>query len=198
MDAPKNAKADGSELLSIPIPEELTEDASKRLRATEESYMKVPQILATLSPEANIKVFEGLPNPIFREQFNDEIANNQTALRHGFHFYLPETNPRGELAQELNKILQDRLSFGPSTLGWGCGGFHPDYSVVYRYGNDEVEFQICLTCHEIRVFSGEIVAYCDQSVEAYRHLKQIYKGINQKCPPPPELPASVEQTGQQD
>jgi len=88
MDAPENVKADGSELLSIPIPDELSEDALKRLRATEESYMKVPQILATLSPEANIKVFEGLPNPIFREQFNDEIANNQTALRHGFHFYL--------------------------------------------------------------------------------------------------------------
>ena len=54
-----------------------------------------------------------------------------------------------------------------------CGGFHPDFSLVWGTGDSAVEIHVCFGCHELKAFRKGVEVYCDIPNGTYDELKKL-------------------------
>jgi len=104
-----------------------------------------------LRASPTLTLLEGLPHPRFeRDLLEAEKRRARFVTRHGWPFYeqpLPLSEAdirtlRETCANPANYSLRD-----PEQLKL-CGGFHPDYALVWPCTGGECELQICFGCTE--------------------------------------------------
>lgn len=95
--------------------------------------------------------------------------------RHGFYFYTETLPLKPDDAKQLKDILSDERSFKPFFGPKKCGGYHPDYSVVWPVGETVLEVQICFGCHEVKIYGPDQSLYCDIAGDTLSRLKDILK-----------------------
>jgi len=125
---------------------------------------------------AELTAFEGLPHPfIDPDVVENELETKDTIERQGFHFYeKPVAFPDG-FVEWLRAALEDSASFREFTGFKACGGFHPDWSLVWSSGDLVTEFHICFGCGEIRAYQGAQELYCDMSPKGAKKLGRMLK-----------------------
>ena len=111
----------------------------------------VQKLRQSLVNPQGVLVFEGLPHPLFeREAFTQEQAAKKTIKLHGAVFYEPPQ--KTELAKPVAEAVADCLiPFRGEKL---CGGFHADFAIIWRSGEERWDALFCYGCGEAAIFSS--------------------------------------------
>ncbi len=123
---------------------------------------------------AKITVYEGLPHQLLESRaFRREAERSDVLWVHGVPFYSTpmEINPID--LKLLTVLYLDKKSHEKSSAPKLCGGFHPDYYVVWKKREEWVGAMICLGCAEWISLNDEGYRYEDISEEAHDRLKKI-------------------------
>ena len=111
------------------------------------------RLLQLVNADTNVMVYEGLPHPVWEdEELRAELRSSRTIRRGSFAFYESEIT----LSKSDRLRLLEYLVSGENLEAWHgfkeCGGFHPDYTTVWKSKVGEVEVQFCFGCREARIF----------------------------------------------
>ena len=134
-----------------------------RQRARAETFKKFDDFAASIQHAQLTKVYEGLPHDVMeREAFESERKKKETTKVEGSYYYLSPISASPALTEQLRKLLTSRTSFVPFQGYKACGGFHPDWCLVWSEGSDTWAVLLCFGCGEMIVRkNGEREIYCD-------------------------------------
>ncbi len=143
-------------------------------------------IRESLFDAADLEIFEGLPHQLLeRELLAHELEGNATIEIKGFPFYMPPSDLSAVDGKELMEALSDPSHYSRQRLleFKKCGGFHPDYAIVWNDDLGKNYVLICLGCHEIE-FSNELDSYrYDISGDLYSRLSSLLSVHDVRRPP---------------
>lgn len=128
-----------------------------------QTFENYDRIRVSLLAGKEVELYEGLPHDTWeREQYASELANAKTIRIAGTPFYAkPLISPTISLSQ-IRNLIGDRNSFVPYRGYKACGGFHADWCLVWKNGEDSYAAELCFGCHELMVFeNNERILYCD-------------------------------------
>lgn len=139
---------------------------------------------AKKAERAVVFIHEGLPHPgLEKDLFEAEMKAKKTFEFGGARFYQESL----VLAFEDYPKLLDPL-LGPATYTEfkgekKCGGFHPDYEVVFKAGKDEYRFHLCFGCHEVMGYAPDGKAIrADLAKDGYEALSKVLKSYRRNRP----------------
>ena len=105
---------------------------------------------------SKLSLYEGLPHQTWNyDDLQSELKNKKTVTRYAFPFYQKANVISDADADKVRELVQKQNSFRKFGGYKLCGGYHPDFSLIWQDGETEIEMQICLGCHEIKVFHGK-------------------------------------------
>jgi hypothetical protein len=152
-------------------------------RDIEASFEKLKPLVAKLAADSKFTLFEGLPHQTWdREQLEEELKAKATVKRFGFPFYKTPNEVEAEDAEKLKALVQDPKSFIKFRGHKLCGGFHPDFSLVWGDGEEAIEIHICFGCHEIKAYGKDVEIYCDISGDAFDELEKLLQKYRKQRP----------------
>lgn len=148
------------------------------------SFPKLQPLLAKITNEMEPTVLEGLPHPFYNpEQVAKELNTKKTVTQHGFAFYQTSIRLSAEDKSTLTALIKDPTSFKEFSGGKLCGGFHPDFTLVWEIKGKPLEIQVCFGCGEIRAYHGEEKVYADIADQAAA-LRPLLEKYHKQCPAP--------------
>ncbi len=154
--------------------EEKVESKKKRVFTHDEmveSYRDLKGLIAIIDEKSTLTLIEGLPRSGSKEY--EAEKKKKTIARHGFLFYLKPNKVKKKAVKQLCELLTNDKTFGKFRGFKKCGGFHPDFAMVWKNGNKTIEFQICFGCSEIKIYSEDKAIYCDLPRKEYVKFKKI-------------------------
>ena len=105
-----------------------------------------------------------------------ELKSSRIVQIHGFRFYdFPLPLSTAESA-ELRRLLTNKSTYERLTDGKLCGGFHPDYSIAWRRGEQVFYVLICFGCQEFRLLGAGYELRTDANPKAFDKLEAILFG----------------------
>lgn len=117
-----------------------------------DTFRFLPEALKFMNDATSIEIFEGLPHQTFEaEALKEELASKKTIQLGGYPFYATPHKLRKNDDTKLEKLLEDAAGFVPFTGYKMCGGFHPDYAIVFKKDNVVCELLICFGCGDARI-----------------------------------------------
>lgn len=135
----------------------------------------------SVATAGKLMVYEGLPHPLMeRERFKKEMKREDVVKIGGCSFYTPAVQSKDQ--EKLRKLLTDpetsSLYGGPKL----CGGFHPDFAVVWESGGNTYQVLICCGCHEVLYLEAKRKLMYDLSDDACAKLRASLTGHVLKRP----------------
>lgn len=133
------------------------------------------RLAASLHAADEVLLFEGLPHQAFEaDLLKSELARSETVRYGGFPFYATPLQPAAEDLAALQGVLADEKSLAvrDPNLAKSCGGFHPDFALVWKAGADEYQALICLGCSEVKFLGKSVDLHRDLRKPAYERLKE--------------------------
>lgn len=118
-------------------------------RAKDLSPGEVHLILAEAGKNPNLSVLEGLPHQMFEKQsYLKQLQRKDITKIAKYPFYAEKSAPKQDKA--LRTFLQSKTIAAPFTGEKACGGFHPDYALVWTDEQDKTHAAlICSGCGEL-------------------------------------------------
>src|SRR3954468_13955817 len=89
-----------------------------------------------------------------------------------------------EDTEKLQQLCSASSSFRPFGGFKNCGGDHPDYCLEWENADERYLVEICLGCHEMKLFWNEREIYCDINKNAYDRFETILKKYRKNRPTP--------------
>ena len=128
----------------------------------------------TIRQAGVLSLYEGLPHPIYEtEALAAEQKSKPTIDLHGYPFYRQPLVLKPGDDKQLRDVLGDGSSYRQHSGEKKCGGFHPDYAVVWSVRGQQSTDLICFTCQEIRRFGPAGEANFDIAAEVRERLKRL-------------------------
>ena len=154
-----------------------------RLRDTtriSQSFNRLEAVLAGIEPKVNVEIYRGIPRP--KSPQASAAVDEQAKLIRRFYqaFYQKPVSIDGDLQRSLVEVLSNIETYSQFKGFKLCGGFHPDFAVVVKSEEVTVEFQICLTCHEMKIFRNRVEIYCDLKTTQYKEISALLKNLDGK------------------
>lgn len=134
---------------------------------------RLPGILADISPDAEVVLYEGLPSGFWEPARREEALRKPTIERYGYRLYDKPLPLVENDRDELTAIFRSQNSFAPLRQGKECGGFFPEYSLEWTAGGKTTVALISLECGEAKLHSERGELYCDLSAAAATKLKKL-------------------------
>ena len=133
-------------------------------------------LLYSVDDGATLTLYEGLPHSGWeKEVYASELEHKNTVTRHGFAFYEATLPVSDEDVAALRLLVQNREIFMDWRGDKACGGYHPDYSLVWENEGESIEFQICFGCYEVKVYGGKDDQYLDLRAESFEAILTKYR-----------------------
>lgn len=149
------------------------------------SFAESRALVAAIAEADTVTVWEGLPHPMWEKHLLEmELLHKKTIEVHGFPFYQDPLEISVEDAKQLIALFRGPDLFKKPMVGKLCGGFHPDYRLVFRAGANTYEVLICLTCHEASFFGPSADSSCDIEEPAYQRFQRFLKRFVKNRPTP--------------
>lgn len=132
-------------------------------------------VAASAGQAKELLLFEGFPHPRNEKKLFDKERAERNQFRYQGHvFYQNRPRLRDKDAAALKKILADSTGF----LAWRgekkCGGFHPDYMVQWKDGDDIYRVLICFGCSEVMAYGPKGAVRLDMGT-AGKSLQEALK-----------------------
>ncbi len=172
-DGPQGFSLDASRMIQLAggLPEEKPDPKDAQ---SQQAFAKLASMLAKIPAEPVPAIFEGLPHPINQpELLAAELQNKVNVSRHGFAFYKFPEKPDATDRKKLISLLMGDNSFRMVRGKKLCGGFHPDFSLVWALDGGEIEIQVCFGCQEIKAYHGDTAVHCEIGDDTFAVLKPL-------------------------
>ena len=145
------------------------------------SFAKLKPLTNSLFAKSQLTVYRGVAreNPEPSPPRGTPKANEvRTIIRFGQTFYEKSLPVPAAKTRKLLSLVKHPQSFSQWGGAKACGGFHPDYALVWKTGDQVVEMHLCFTCKEIKVFNGQTEIYCEIEEVAYQGLKDWTRSLS--------------------
>jgi hypothetical protein len=132
-------------------------------------FENLAELRSVVRSSSEVTVIEGLP--LIRVATPRCDSTKMVAL-HGYWFFADPIRLRGREAQRFASVVGDSLAFRP----WRpkqCLGFHPDFCLEWRRGQEIHRALICLGCHEMKYHGPRAAVLCDVAPLEYKELKRL-------------------------
>jgi len=145
------------------------------------SFKKLSRVIDSLDSGAQLEIYRGIPRGKFFEveealgSGND--GHKRYVRRYGAFFYSQAEVPERNDVEELLAMVKNPQSFRKFGGFKLCGGFHPNFAMVWTKDEITVEIHVCLTCHEIKLFRSRLEIYCEMDDDAYKQFLQLGKDL---------------------
>ena len=133
-----------------------------------------PEYQKAISESNGFAVFEGLPHERSEPGlYKAELRSRDHFESHGFYFYSDQL----DITQSDSRKIVRTLNIEGAASEWMgpklCGGYHPDYLLMWEDSGGELQFEIhiCFGCHEMRLYGGRKALYVDYPEKTYIALK---------------------------
>jgi hypothetical protein len=105
----------------------------------------------------SVVILEGLPHPMFEQDaFAKEVAAKEIfRLGPGYAFYARPIEVHPEDVEVLRSRCTDAANFRMPTGTALCEGFHADYAVRWRHGDQTIDYVLCFGCEEAELYLGK-------------------------------------------
>jgi hypothetical protein len=142
--------------------------------ASDRRLSDVTGFLSAVALADEVLVYEGLPHQMWdRDLYRHELARSDLVRFHGYPFYAKPLAVTAEEKKALTAIAQRKDAHVPYGGAKLCGGYHPDYAIVWTRAGQQSGSLICFGCHEWKNFTPEGLLYEDMTQSAYNELKAI-------------------------
>ena len=151
-------------------------DVVRRTRPPAEwrTLSDVSGFLVNVRSAQTVAVYEGLPHPMFEDDiYLSELKRADVVRIETFSFYAEPLSVSPAEKSELTKIvLGDDAHIryaGPKH----CGGYHPDYVVIWDNAGHKSGAMVCFGCHEVIYFTPQGRLIEELGDDAYGKLKAV-------------------------
>ena len=136
-----------------------------------------------LTPRTKHRLYEGLPHQYWRKnELESERRLKRTIKMQGFDFYA-QPNQLAEIdLVAIRDILVNPKAYETYRSGKLCGGYHPDFALVWQCSDGDLQFHVCFGCEEVKVRQGNRLAHCDLSWDAANALKKTLQKYQFQLP----------------
>lgn len=142
--------------------------------AEEVSLGDIRKFFAAVGEAKAVAVYEGLPRATGAGARYEQEAKRPDLIHfEGYLFYAqPLAVPPAEKRKLTDIVMRPdaHQPFGGYKL---CGGYHPDYAIVWTVEGETSGTLICFGCHEWKNFTPQGRLYEDISPVAYKELHAI-------------------------
>ncbi|WP_020474858.1 hypothetical protein [Zavarzinella formosa] len=122
----------------------------------------IKALTAGMAKAKTLTLLEGLPHQMFEKAALDkELKDKKTVKQRDFPFYEGAITPKADDAKALIALFGDLKSFARYRGEKKCGGFHPDWLVEFKDGDDTYQALVCFGCHEARLYGPKNDVYAD-------------------------------------
>lgn len=146
-----------------------------------------PLVLAIRGADA-MSLYEGLPHQRSeREALASERRSKPVVELDGYPFYAEPLELRADDGARLTEILGAAATILPWSGVKLCGGYHPDYALEWRRGEQRYRAHLCFGCEEVKLHGPGIALYYDLSESAVQALWARLRGYRNNRPFSKEL-----------
>lgn len=149
----------------------------------ETKFDRLPTVLAGIPKTGVALLYEGLPSEFWEpESLVQELARAKTIKLHGYPFYEELLALQGTDSEQLAALFSARTSFANYTDGKKGGGFHADYGLEWKSGNETTHVVISLEDGEVKLYGPKSQLHCDLSQDAVQKLRQLLSRYRKNRP----------------
>ncbi len=157
----------------------------KKQEKIKASFAKLKPMTRKIQDDSKFTLYEGIPrHGGSLEELGSEFNGKSIIKRFGHAFYSTANEVEAEDAKKLKTLVKAPQSFTKFRGYKLCGGFHPDFSLVFGTGNNAVELHVCFGCHELKAFRSGVEVYCDIPDGTYDELKKMLAKYQKQRPQP--------------
>lgn len=151
-------------------PEITLEDLSRK----ETSLGDITPFFEAISGAESVTVYEGLPHPLWESKLHDSELKRPDLIRiEGYSFYAKPLNLSAEENQKLTEISLRKDAHLVHGGFKQCGGYHPDYVIIWEKRGKKSGSLICFGCYEWKNFTPQGRLYEDLGESAYKDLQAL-------------------------
>ena len=149
----------------------------------ETNFDRLPKVLAGIPASGVALLYEGLPSDFWEPQLlEQELARTKTVRLHGYPFYEELLAFQGTDGEQLTALFSARTSFAKYTAGKKGGGFHANYCLEWKSGEETTRAVIALEYGEVRIYGPKSELHCDLSQASAEKLRQLLRPYRKNCP----------------
>ena len=131
---------------------------------------------AALAKVNSFQLYQGLPHPMWEaELFAKEKASAKQVELHAFPFYDKPFELTGPDSEALRKLVTAPDTYRTYAGLKRCGGFHPDYAMVWKDGDAAYEVLVCFGCKEAKLYGPKTELLVDIAEEAIPKLQALLR-----------------------
>lgn len=161
----------------------LTGDLSTSLQEKTTSFKSYRKIVRNTEKYATLRLYEGLPHPSEVQLLLQEKQREDVITIGDWQFYSEPIELTAEDETSIRKIMLKRGAFAAQIGAPGCGGFHPDWCLIWsENGKDRCVAQFCLGCHEIKIADETRAAFGRSKSD--KELKELFARYQRNRPKP--------------
>jgi hypothetical protein len=150
-------------------------------RGTDTNFDNHKPLAAGIAKADRVTLYEGLPHEA-SESGQQELKTKKTVRLHGYPFYAEPLALKESDGKRLTDLVTEASSFAPYRGPKKCGGFHPDYCVEWRVGDEVYRCLVCFGCQEVKLYGPKADLYCDVSQPAYAKLGELLRPYRKQRP----------------
>jgi hypothetical protein len=144
------------------------------LPRADRSLGDISKFLSAVASADEVHVYEGLPHQAWdRELYESERKRSDLVWFEGYPFYAKPLDVTSDEKKALTALALRKDAHVPFSGMKLCGGYHPDYAIVWTKGGKRSGALICFGCHEWKNFTPEGRLYEDLGKAAYDELRAI-------------------------
>ncbi len=152
---------------------ELLDERRQKISAVRETYSLHAEFADSLGRATELRLFEGLPHPTWEADLHSaEIKGKETVRIQGYRFYAYPIEPSQADKERLVALYSDGVHIVPFKFFKMCGGYHPDWCIAWKDGDEECCASFCFGCGESDTISGDRKMTCD--LENSKAFKSVF------------------------
>ncbi len=132
------------------------------------------QLTGSLPLAKSVELFYGTP----RRYGKWELPSERVILLGDFEFYAASKTLSADVGKKITALVSDPASHGSYSGMKLCGGFHPDFCIIWRFEKDgqpwETKLFICMSCHEWRMIDTLSALQDEIRPTAFAAIKALF------------------------
>lgn len=149
----------------------------------EKNFDRLPTVLAGIQKTGDLRLYEGLPSDFWEpELLEQELKRTKTIKLYGYPLYEDQLALQETDGEQFTALLSARTSFATFSDAKKCEGFHADYGLEWKTGEETTHALIGLECGEVKLYGPKSQLHCDLSPEAAEKLRQLLNRYRKNRP----------------
>lgn len=147
-------------------------------------------ISSAIARASSVTLLEGLPHQRWEaELLKQELDTKQTIEIRDFPFYERPLRITESDVQTLRQLITPHANFAnhPEGVAKSCGGFHPDYCIVWKDGEATYEMLICFGCRDAKFYGSTQKLLLEIREEPFRQLRATLEKYHDQRPESPQV-----------